>query len=235
MYISFPTGVVAVTGRGVPLMPNGLAIPASSVPTRQRGLDAMLAPGRLRVGPFVFEWRDAESYDLKVSGGRGTWAMGLSPVPAEDSALAEGLIDVAHGFARGDVRDVASASRFLLGRGRGLTPEGDDLLVGAAVAAFALGVPKDVIAAVAPADLESRTTGLSATLLRLAADARAVEPLVRLLSDEVGSVVTASQNLVRVGSSTGRCYLRAVVAMIEAHRSISSKLSHSSEPREEVT
>ena len=105
--------------------------------------------------------------------------------------------------------DLPGAGERLLGRGPGLTPEGDDLLGGAAVAVRALGpaaglAPEAIerlVSALCPADAGSRTGALSATLLALAARGAAPEPVHRLLGGPDPEAALA--DLRRLGASTG--------------------------------
>ncbi len=98
----------------------------------------------------------------------------------------------------------------LLGRGPGLTPEGDDVLAGAAAGLHALGpaagLSPDAVAALVaplhPPDARARTGALSATLLGLAAAGGAApEPVHRLLGP--GDREGALADLRRLGASTG--------------------------------
>jgi uncharacterized protein DUF2877 len=93
----------------------------------------------------------------------------------------------------------AAAGRRLIGRGPGLTPEGDDLIAGVAAV---LSEDRHWVAALIGADLRTRTTSLSATLLELAAQGMGPEPLQALLAGDP----RALSRLVRLGHSTGRAY-----------------------------
>jgi uncharacterized protein DUF2877 len=95
--------------------------------------------------------------------------------------------------------DMAAAVAGLLGRGAGLTPEGDDLLAGAFAVRAAVGEP-----VAPPDDLRERTTPLSATLLELAAAGAAPRPLHALLDVSDESWPGALRELERLGSSSGR-------------------------------
>jgi hypothetical protein len=119
------------------------------------------------------------------------------------------------------VPDVAlpEAAVRLLGRGPGLTPEGDDVLVGAAVAVRALGPAAGVpparrdalVASLVPGDVATRTGALSATLLGLAAIGAAPEPVHRLLAaDAPAAREAALADLSRLGASTGRAIAAGV-------------------------
>ncbi len=133
--------------------------------------------------------------------------------PAWDPAAVAGLATwLAARVAVPEVPLDAAAER-LLGRGPGLTPEGDDVLAGAAAGLRALGPaagadPARVNAAVAalvPPETAARTGALSATLLALAAAGGAPEPAHRLLADgPPRERERALADLARLGASTGR-------------------------------
>jgi hypothetical protein len=106
----------------------------------------------------------------------------LAPPRAAVDALREG--------------DFGAAFDDLLGRGGGLTPEGDDVLAGALAVRAAAGAPMAL-----PPDLRERTTALSATLLELAAAGAAVRPLHALLDARWRG---ALRELQRLGASSGR-------------------------------
>jgi hypothetical protein len=172
--------VVTVTSAGVPLLPNAVAVGAAALP---------LAVAWSRVAPPAWD-----PVVAPVAGG-----------PQDVAALRAWL------EARVPVPSVplrAAAAR-LLGRGRGLTPEGDDLLAGAAIGARALGTAagaspgevEDIVAALCPPDAAERTGGLSATLLDLAARGAAPEPVHRLASGRGRE--GALSDLRRLGASTG--------------------------------
>jgi len=84
----------------------------------------------------------------------------------------------------------------LAGRGPGLTPLGDDILIGY-LAAAALNGNCEAVAALA-AQTSRRTTALSATLIQLAAGGALPEAAHRLLIDD------NPEPLFRFGSSSGR-------------------------------
>jgi hypothetical protein len=121
-----------------------------------------------------------------------------------------------------DPEPAAAAARELLGRGPGLTPEGDDLLAAVAgtlaVLGPAAGWDRSVLAAtlaalVAPA--RARTTALSATLLELAAQGRLAEPAGRLLDLGPGGEAAwpaALARLERLGHGSGRAYAAGIAA-----------------------
>jgi Protein of unknown function (DUF2877) len=126
----------------------------------------------------------------------------------------------------GAVRDrdpgpAGGAVRGLLGRGPGLTPEGDDLLAAVAGTLAVLGPVAGLgaptlgrfLAALAP--VPGRTTALSATLLELAAQRRLVEPAGRLLDlGPAGEAAwpAALRRLERLGHGSGRAYAAGIAA-----------------------
>lgn len=172
--------VVTLTGPGVPRMPNGIAVERVHEAARV-GWDARRPP----------LW---DPHVAPLAGG-----------PADVRALARWL---AARVAPPDLTLAAAPGR-LLGRGRGLTPEGDDVLAGAAIGVRALGpaagLDPDAVDALAralcPADVGARTSALSATLLRLAAEGAAPEPAHRLIAP--GDREAALADLRRLGASTG--------------------------------
>jgi len=139
---------------------------------------------------------------------------------------------VVGGLARADRRAMREGARALLGRGPGLTPEGDDLLCGvlAALHAFgpAAGVPdralRGLAGALRPDRAEGRTTSLSATLLGLAVDGHALEPVLGVVRPE-GDASSRGRTLGRlleIGGSTGRAIAaglhRGAAALLERVR-----------------
>ncbi len=122
-----------------------------------------------------------------------------------------GLVRLEEALLTGDPRDGQRAAGALLGLGPGLTPEGDDVLVGAALAVAAAGraaglrpAPRRrLLAALCPTDAHGRTTRLSATLLRLAAVGAGPEPFGRVVRGDR----SARLELSRLGASSGRALL----------------------------
>jgi hypothetical protein len=260
-YLDFNGFVVAVTARGVPLMPNGIAVTdgpdgaAPTVATPDGAGSGGATSGAATSGGAFADWpATGSAVHLTAGGVRGTgwrvtWPAGEPPVwdpvapcanghpreairargeailrgapPSADSFAAveiardpagrEAIATLLHAVASGDPMDAAAAARGLLGRGPGLTPEGDDLLAGSAAAVYALAPwdPTAWLAAVVPTD--DRTTALSATLLHLATKGAVVEP-ARALLDLDAEHAAAQARLERLGHSTGACYAAAIGA-----------------------
>jgi hypothetical protein len=247
-YVELDGFVVAVTARGVPLMPNGVALTDAPASRRAEGSGCGGEGGWPVVGSAV----QLVASGLHGAGWRVAWPAAEPPVwdpsvpsaaaprrngaarergdailrrmPATPDGLGSAGLEIAggdgvrallHALATGEPPDAHA----LLGLGPGLTPEGDDLLAGAAAAVAALQ-PWSAdrraawLAAAAPADAAARTTKLSATLLALAARGQTIEPVHALLDLEHERWEPALARLERLGHSTGRCYAAAIGATL---------------------
>jgi hypothetical protein len=146
---------------------------------------------------------------------------GIGLATAGDLEGAAGLTWLFRAVGARDPGLAAAAVRALLGRGPGLTPEGDDLLAAVAGALAVLGP------VAGPSDppwkplldalrrLPGRTTALSATLLSLALDRRLPEPAARLLDlSPTGEKAwpAALTRLERLGHGSGRAYAAGIAA-----------------------
>jgi len=141
---------------------------------------------------------------------------------ATDPEGAAALAALFHAVRERDPEPAAGAARELLGRGPGLTPEGDDLLAAVAgtlaVLGPAAGWGRSVLAAFLAALVDrasERTTTLSATLLGLATRRQLVEPAGRLLDlDPVAEAAwpAALARLERLGHGSGRAYAAGIAA-----------------------
>ena len=151
--------------------------------------------------------------------------------------LTDGVDRLAAGLARGDPSEVVSSARGLAGLGPGLTPAGDDLLVGACVALSLIASAnpaatrsverllylRQLVAAVALA----RTTALSAVWLEHAGTGEFAQPVLALAqalaSGQAREVTVAAATLMRYGASSGRCTLGGLLAIGQA---LTARLSH---------
>jgi hypothetical protein len=137
----------------------------------------------------------------RPAGITGALAEGATrPPPAAVAALLGAL-------RSGDAGARHRAALALLGRGPGLTPEGDDLLAGACVTAAAAGDPL-----VLPSGLRALTTPLSATLLELAAAGAGPKPVHALLHLGDERWRGALSELEGLGASSGRAIALGVGA-----------------------
>jgi hypothetical protein len=176
-YLDFDGFIVALTARGVPLMPNGIALAGDPPPVG---------------GRVTLDLAGADVWDPMLR-------LGADPVRRGGEIL--------RAIGRSDERSWrAPATDDLIGRGPGLTPEGDDVLAAAAAVVAARWPGDPWLAHLLPADLRDRTTALSATLLELAVAGQAIEPLHGLFGDRWRAALT---RLLELGHTTGRAYATA--------------------------
>jgi uncharacterized protein DUF2877 len=170
---------------------------------------------------------DAQLQELRQPrvGLEGAWLRELARIGVSTAADPDGGAALAGMFRAVGERDpepAARAARGLLGRGPGLTPEGDDLLAAVAGTLAVLGPAAGwdrsaltgfLAALVAPAP--GRTTALSATLLELAALGQLAEPAGRLLDlgpDGEAAWPAALTRLKRLGHGSGLAYAAGIAA-----------------------
>lgn len=114
---------------------------------------------------------------------------------------------LAGALADGDRPTAARWARGLIGLGPGLTPSGDDVLVGIEAALHALGRPSAGFLGRALGDVDDRTTTVAATLLRHAARGEFAERLhvllVALLSTDDTGIPGAIERAVAWGATSG--------------------------------
>jgi Protein of unknown function (DUF2877) len=153
---------------------------------------------------------------------RGLAGAGLAS--AAEAGGAGALELLLRGVLERDPGPAGLAAERLLGRGPGLTPEGDDLLAAVAATVAVLGPAAGLdaaqraalLAALVPADGPAgRTTALAATLLELAARGQVAEPAGRLL--DLGPAgerawPAALRRLQRLGHGSGRAYAAGIGA-----------------------
>src|SRR4029450_11599086 len=146
---------------------------------------------------------------------------GVGLATAIDPEGAAGLTLLFRAVRDRDPGAARGAARALLGRGPGLTPEGDDLVAAVAGTLAVVGpvtgmdgtVRDALLGALVPGP--GRTTALSATLLGLACDRRLAEPAGRLLDLGPGGEAAwpgALSRLERLGHGSGRAYAAGVAA-----------------------
>jgi hypothetical protein len=118
----------------------------------------------------------------------------------------------------GDRARAAEVAGRLMGLGPGLTPSGDDVLVGIEAALHALARPSAGFLGLATGDVEGRTTALAATLLRHAGAGEFAERLHALLAALLGSddeaIPAAIDRAVAWGATSGTdCLLGVLVGL----------------------
>jgi len=191
-YVVVPRGfgLIALLTRTAVRLPCGLAMPDERLELPAG--EVLIGAGAVRVGPA--EIRAGRVVSLRVARRGAPW-----PEPLRRTSAVVGRTDVDEG---------------LLGRGAGLTPEGDDVLAGYLVGAVAYGLPADDLRAFVHAQASRRTTTLSAALLRHAAAGEAI-PQVAGLLDALGGrrpLDRALAELVAVGHTSGAALARGVLA-----------------------
>jgi hypothetical protein len=191
-YLDLDGFIVVLTARSRPVLPNGVVV------------DALPAVGA--------------SVEMRVDGAE-VWDPTLRlATQTLDQPSKRGLTPLTRAVAERDPGLAAEAGRELIGRGPGLTPEGDDAVAATAAVVAAGPWPEALkrawLRALLGEALRSRTTALSATLLELAADGQVAEPLQALLAGRPG----ARARLLRLGHSTGRAYAAAAAASAAAIR-----------------
>jgi hypothetical protein len=137
---------------------------------------------------------------------------GPSELSPENAAVFAAISRVRDGLAASMPSEVLAGAEMLLGRGRGLTPSGDDFFVGVMLglrrwrAAENLGLDVDRLGAALVALAYERTTGLSGNLIECAVRGAADERLLALV-DAIFCGTPAVADTVRAmltwGSSSG--------------------------------
>ena len=199
--------VALVTAPGTPWLPNALTLgPGPAVVW-----DPVVAP--IEPGPALAARGGAILRALGVTGPAGAAAALADTATRPPRAAVAALVEA---LGSGDGAARRRATLALLGRGPGLTPEGDDLLAGAAVVAAAAGDPLTL-----PPALRTLTTPLSATLLELAvagAGPLAVHALVDPAREDWRAALCGLEGL---GASSGRAIalgVGAAAAVLGARR-----------------
>jgi hypothetical protein len=205
--------VIVVTGRGAARLPNGVAVGWSGPNFPRPGEPCVVGEGRLAFGDTevgIVRWWDPRPTLQPVT------VAGLAAAAAEVRGL---LACPSHQLLASalDQRDVATVRRAmldLLGRGPGLTPQGDDVLVGVLAglrllgpaigsdwAASMLGSMAPIIRVEAP----RRTTSLSAALLHHATAGEVAGPVANLLQALTGrgDLSAAVARLRGMGATSG--------------------------------
>ena len=235
-YIEHGQFVVAITALGVPMMPNGITVDAARLPSMAPGRAVDHAGHVLVVGDTIVELAEARSWSPAVSRNTGHSPEDVSrrgravlrdcgvASSTDPSRLAGSLVGaglsvgsdsdgkdavtaVLAGVSTRNPAELVGAAAGLIGRGGGLTPEGDDFLGGIAAAHVALDAATE-LRFPPVAELRRRTTALSATLLELAAAGLVVEPLLHVLDVDAPAAQwrPSLRKLLAIGHTTGRAW-----------------------------
>jgi hypothetical protein len=220
-------GLVALLPAGAPLHPWAVSAALDATPIAE-GTTVRVAAGVVAVGALRLPLSDFSVVDLRLPHHPGKLPVAprmrlqVAAADAGDAALDEALLKNLSRFAAGGpVGDLAG----LVGRGPGLTPSGDDVIVGVLVALDLVreAVPgtaevRQTLARVLAGGLTSRTTRLSAQLLSAAAEGLYAEPVLALVEALVdgaappGRLDGAVRGLLAVGHDSGAAMLRGISA-----------------------
>lgn len=156
------------------------------------------------------------------AGGRPTEGLTLQDLPQAKAGAA--AVRLARALRRGDLREMESAAASLAGTGPGLTPSGDDFLIGVMFGArSACNAPQaralaDFLARAAA----GRTNRISQAWLSAAADGEAIqgwhELVASILSRDAARVGQACQDLIELGHTSGADALTGFVAFHQAQK-----------------
>ncbi len=166
----------------------------STAPITIHAQEGWLTVGTVRVGLTSAEmWNPVPNWS----------ALRGRPFASERDHLAQdvgaALDELVAGLASAETARVESAVRWLAGRGEGLTPSGDDLLVGVAYALWVLGWEAEWMALLRDS-AEGRTTSLSRAFLHAAAEGEAVAAWHRLATGATDAV----DQIRAIGHTSGR-------------------------------
>jgi hypothetical protein len=171
------------------------------------------------------------------------WRARLPDYPADDARLrrnltmlcdrlgadAPGLLEapsraMADALRRGDVDGVRAHGRAMLGLGPGLTPSGDDFLVGLFAVLNVASSPCHLLRAASDgivADAETRTHAISIAALREAAHGRVRESIETLLREVLrgppASMLAALERVLAIGATSGRDIAAGIVCGLRAN------------------
>jgi hypothetical protein len=235
-----PNGILADLGpdwRAIGLRP-GMVVVANDAQIRvpDAGLEIQLA-GASRWSPRLpasveaddgaaARWRRRTAATRSIARACAS-AGGFGSLLREDVAHGpDGYVDAARPMLSGlitaldigDRRPAAEAATRLIGLGQGLTPSGDDVLVGIEAALHALARPTAGFLVLATSGVEGRTTALAATLLHHAAGGEFAERLHVLLAALLGSddeaIPAAIDRAVAWGATSGTdCLLGVLIGL----------------------
>jgi hypothetical protein len=213
--------LVALLPEGSPLHPWAIELEVPAVPAGLREGDAV----RVTLEGAVVEELRLRARPSAVAPDAVRTLAALLPEPE-----AGGPFEPALAAALASYRDCGDPAvlAVLVGVGEGLTPSGDDLLVGALAALDALGddAARQRLAS-ALTGCAVRTTRLAAQMIEAARDGRHAEPVLGVLEALAGStsrepLEVAAAALLAVGHRSGADTLRGIVAVLEGYGAMRS-------------
>jgi len=208
--------LLALHGPGPLLAPFAAVIDDLSLLSALRpGMEVTLGPHRLRVPGLTLSWARAVRVDCSVAGGRPIHGRAIPAPPIAPGDHAPGLdspigvgarATLAAGIGSRDATRLIAGACALLGLGEGLTPAGDDCLVGALAVLHAIDAgalepgPVTAIAAAAAA----RTTAIGREFVLHALAGRFSEPVLAVLRARSSlESARAAERLRGLGATSG--------------------------------
>jgi hypothetical protein len=224
MYLRLAGGdVIALLTRDAVRLPLGLVLPTSSTEFPLSRLSGQVRVGSslVRIGDWSFRLSRLVSSRAPTDLAPDTRAIAYARRRLRSFDLAElgpGLLDPDDQFA-----DAASAIvGRLLGFGPGLTPSGDDVLAGFLVGSRTYGLVDGALTSAVLDAARTRTTDLSAALLRCACRGESIPQVSALLKALSGDGLHAGQldqalvELIRVGHTSGLAMATGIVSAANA-------------------
>jgi hypothetical protein len=199
--------------------PHAVQLPVDLGPLRrilEPSHRAIVTPTGLRLGPLRIrtvtarlvdsrpDWAALRSHPHRLGRALPVLRAELDRRPPVDGDRLRRAARLANAPAGGDTRAALAAADRLAGLGEGLTPAGDDLLLGVLYALWATN-PRPFDAAEAVAERAAApTTTLSAAWLRAAAAGEATRPWHELVDAmATGDPLPAARRVAAIGHSTG--------------------------------
>jgi hypothetical protein len=216
--------LVVVSGPSAVRLPRSVAISSPLADLVQLDdLDPLaVGDGRVQLGSVAIEvrrWTAAPRPRIRDVARAASRARDLAPrLPSLPSPLDQCASDLREALQAGDEGAVEAAVDRLIGLGPGLTPLGDDVLAGAALAQQAAGDTRRHVLTSAITACRGRTTAVSAALLEAATAGRSIPQAAEFLTalDGRADLDAALSDLLAVGSSSGAGLARGVVLGIAA-------------------
>lgn len=238
--IATDAGLLTIAADDAGGLPNGILV-REAVDYRTQGLRpemvAMIDAEAVRVpgSGLVIRISGARSWSARLPASDGRrWTSRSAAAHAQLNAAVRGapgglreipvarerLADVGRAIARADDEGAARAARSLVGLGPGLTPSGDDALVGFEAALHALGHRSAGFLGAVLADVDERTTAVSAVLLSHAARGEFTERTHRLIDallvGHARAIPAAIRNAVAWGATSGADGVIGVLTGLDA-------------------
>jgi Protein of unknown function (DUF2877) len=226
-------GLMALHGPGHLRAPFAAAIPDDALGRLPRGAPVWRRDGAIQAEGINLRWRGAAVVDTRVRPAEPDWcprpllaaAVAGSRGSALDGPLGRGArCALVAGLARRDVARFLAGARALIGLGPGLTPAGDDFLVGVLAVLHRLDpgglAPASALRTAIDGARPAPTTTVAAEFLRHALDGLFAEPFVHLLTASTEEAARgAAQRLHAAGATSGP---DALLGVAEALGAVSS-------------